>query len=146
MSSFQKFSSPHTSPFESSSSVLTYSRMLFGNEYFSSRILMGLESVYNSLSNDSFKMTGTKPWLRRKRERQKHCTFLWDKQQLCTCITLFCTFLRRHCTTTTWKYLISRLSLKQWRFRSRCRRCCYWCPRTMKRLRLCWCPNQFWGS
>ena len=29
----------------------------------------------------------------------------WDKQkkQLCTpCITLFCTFLSRHCTTTTW--------------------------------------------
>ena len=30
------------------------------------------------------------------------------KQQLCTCITLFCTFLSRRCTTTTWKCLISR--------------------------------------
>ena len=30
------------------------------------------------------------------------------KQQLYTCITLFCTFLCRHCTTTTWKYLILR--------------------------------------
>ena len=30
------------------------------------------------------------------------------KQQLCTCITLFCTFLCRRCTTTTWKCLISR--------------------------------------
>ena len=30
------------------------------------------------------------------------------KQQLCTCITLFCTFLCRHCTTTTGKCLISR--------------------------------------
>ena len=30
------------------------------------------------------------------------------KQQLCTCITLFCTFLCRQCTTTTWKCLISR--------------------------------------
>ena len=29
------------------------------------------------------------------------------KQQLCTCIKLFCTF-PRHCTTTTWKCLISR--------------------------------------
>ena len=25
-----------------------------------------------------------------------------NKQQLCTCITLFCTFLCRRCTTTTW--------------------------------------------
>ena len=30
------------------------------------------------------------------------------KQQLCTCITLFCTFLCRQCTITTWKCLISR--------------------------------------
>ena len=33
---------------------------------------------------------------------------LSSKQQFCTCITLFCTFLCRHCTTTTWKCLISR--------------------------------------
>ena len=30
------------------------------------------------------------------------------KQQLCTCITLFCTFLSCRCTTTTWKCIISR--------------------------------------
>ena len=30
------------------------------------------------------------------------------KTHLCTCITLFCTFLSRRCTTTTWKCLISR--------------------------------------
>ena len=29
------------------------------------------------------------------------------KRQLCTCITLFCTFRCRHCTTTTWKCLPS---------------------------------------
>ena len=34
--------------------------------------------------------------------------FRLAKQQLYTCITLFCTFLCRHCTTTTWKCLISR--------------------------------------
>ena len=34
--------------------------------------------------------------------------FRLAKQQLCTCITLFCTFVCRHRTTTTWKYLISR--------------------------------------
>ena len=32
----------------------------------------------------------------------------WAKQQLCTCSTLFCKFLCRHCTTTTWKCVISR--------------------------------------
>ena len=45
---------------------------------------------------------------RRQRERQKSNRFRLAKQQLCTCIMLFCTFLCRHCTTTTWKYLISR--------------------------------------
>ena len=45
---------------------------------------------------------------RRQGERQKRNGFRSAKQQLCTCITLFCTFLCRHCTTTTWKCLISR--------------------------------------
>ena len=43
----------------------------------------------------------------RQRERQKNNRLSLAKQQLCSC-TLFCTFLRHHCTTTTWKYLISR--------------------------------------
>ena len=34
--------------------------------------------------------------------------FSWAKQQLCTCITLFCTFLYRHYSTKMWKCLISR--------------------------------------
>ena len=34
--------------------------------------------------------------------------FRLAKQQLCKCITLFCTFVCRYCTTTTWKCLISR--------------------------------------
>ena len=34
--------------------------------------------------------------------------FRLAKQQLCTCITLFCTFLCRHCTTTAWNFLFSR--------------------------------------
>ena len=45
---------------------------------------------------------------RRQRERQKSSRLKLAKQQLCTCITLFCTFLCRRCTTTTWKCLISR--------------------------------------
>ena len=45
---------------------------------------------------------------RRQRERQKSNRLKLAKQQLCTCITLFCKFLYRHCTSTTWKYHISR--------------------------------------
>ena len=45
--------------------------------------------------------------LRRQRERHKINRFRLAKQQLCTCIKLICTFLCRHCTTTTWKCLIS---------------------------------------
>ena len=45
---------------------------------------------------------------RRQGERQKSNRFILAKQQLCTCITLFCTFHSRRCTTTTWKCLISR--------------------------------------
>ena len=47
---------------------------------------------------------------RRQRERQKSNWFRLAKQQLCTCITLFCTFLCRQCTTTTWNCLIPRFS------------------------------------
>ena len=38
---------------------------------------------------------------RRQREGQKSNRFRLAKQQLCTCITLFDTFLCRRCTTTT---------------------------------------------
>ena len=41
-------------------------------------------------------------------ENVKKAIGLITRQQLCTCITLFCTFLCLHCTTTTWKCLISR--------------------------------------
>ena len=46
---------------------------------------------------------------RRQQGRQKGNRFRLAKQQLCTCITLFCTFPYRHCTTTTWECQISRL-------------------------------------
>ena len=57
-------------------------------------------SIYliGSLSNDAG---------RRQLKRQKSSRFIVEKQKLRTCITLFCTFLCRHCTTTTWKCLIS---------------------------------------
>ena len=38
---------------------------------------------------------------------RKYGKFRLAKQQLCTCITLFWTFLCRHCTTTTWTRLLS---------------------------------------
>ena len=48
---------------------------------------------------------------------RKHALRL-AKQRLCACITLFSTFLCRHCTTTTWKCLISRfvedVNTRQW--------------------------------
>ena len=47
---------------------------------------------------------------RRHRERQKSNRFRLAKQQLCSCIRLFCTFLSRYRTTTTWKCLISRFA------------------------------------
>ena len=44
----------------------------------------------------------------RRRRRQRIYS---AKQQLCTCSTLFCTFLCRYSTTTAWKCLISRFML-----------------------------------
>ena len=42
-------------------------------------------------------------------QQEKSSRFRLAKEQLCTCITLFCTFLCRHCcATTTWKCLIWR--------------------------------------
>ena len=37
----------------------------------------------------------------------RSCYLCLSKQQIYTCTTLFCTFLYRHWTTTTWKCLIS---------------------------------------
>ena len=51
----------------------------------------------------------TQRWWRRQRERLKSDRFRQTLQKLCTCITLFCTFLFCRYTTTTWNCLISRL-------------------------------------
>ena len=42
------------------------------------------------------------------KENGKKAIGLDGKKQLCACVTLFCTFLSRHCTTSTWKWLTSR--------------------------------------
>ena len=44
----------------------------------------------------------------KQRRRRKSNRFILAKQQLRTCMALFCTFLSRRCTTSTWKCLISR--------------------------------------
>ena len=51
-----------------------------------------------------------KQWRRwRQQEWQKsNRIILLAKQQLCTCIRLFCTFLSHHCKTATGNFLISR--------------------------------------
>ena len=51
---------------------------------------------------------------RRQRERQKSKWFISAKQTLCTCITPFCTFLSRRCTTATWNFLISCARSVEW--------------------------------
>ena len=49
--------------------------------------------------------------LRRRQQRQRQKAIVLAKKQLCTCITLSCTFLCRPCTTTTWNDQILLLLL-----------------------------------
>ena len=42
------------------------------------------------------------------RENWKKTRFISAKQELCTWVTLFCTFLSCRCTTARWNFLISR--------------------------------------
>ena len=65
----------------------------------------------SSVQQDKYCSANAPQLVRRRRRqwvRQKSNRFRLAKQQLCTCITLFCTFLCRRCTTTTWDCLISR--------------------------------------
>ena len=50
---------------------------------------------------------------RRQRELEKSNRFILAKQQLCTCITLFCMFLSRRCRAATWNFLILRTRFTQ---------------------------------
>ena len=85
--------------------------MVHFSPYFSCTCTHGRMWVYGRevatpLTFDNRELKQRRRW--RQRERQKSNWFRLAKQQLCTCITLFCTFLCRHCTTTTWKCLMSR--------------------------------------
>ena len=48
-------------------------------------------------------------------QQKKNNSFRLAKNQLCTCITLFCTFLSHCCTTATWNFLFHSPAL--WRSR-----------------------------
>ena len=63
-----------------------------------------LSKVHNNTHNKELKQRRR----RCQRERQKSIRFtcILTKQQLYTCIKLFCTFLSRRCTTSTWNFLI----------------------------------------
>ena len=66
-----------------------------------------LQCLYENLMSNNFpKAAVLKETATVKRTANK-ATGLLVKQQLCTCITLFCTFLSRGCTTATWNFLIS---------------------------------------
>ena len=70
------------------------------------KFLKHILARYSSASNRELKQRRR----RGQREQQKSNRFRFAKQQLiCPCITLFCIFLSRRCTTTTWKCL-------NWRF------------------------------
>ena len=49
----------------------------------------------------------------RQRELETSNRFILAKQQLCTCITLFCMFLSRRCRAATWNFLILRTRFTQ---------------------------------
>ena len=76
------------------------------------RYLVRLFSVCRKCPNEEESLSSTEaPALHpNKNGNNWKITSARERQQLCTCSTLFCTFLYRHCMTTTWKCLNSRLS------------------------------------
>ena len=75
------------------------------NRLFWSPIIGSLKQAWFSFVLGDFTVSRPSQSLRRQRERPKSNRLRLAKQQLCTWITLFCTFLCRHCTTATWKCL-----------------------------------------
>ena len=81
---------------------------IFGRVYLCQKLCYCLGYAWHRWS---VKVIGNKrelkqwQWLRQQ-EWQKSIRFRMAKQQLCTRITLFCTFLCHGCMTTTWKCLI----------------------------------------
>ena len=82
-------------------------RVLHGKQTWVYWTLLSLYEQNSSATGDNRELKQRRR--RRQRERQKSNRFRLAKQQLYACITLFCTFPSRHCLTTTWKCLISRI-------------------------------------
>ena len=79
-----------------------YATVTWSNRYFADKSTP--EIMLSMLTKREF----TQRRRRQQGERQKSNWFRQAKQQLCTCITFFCTFLCRRCTTPTRNCLISR--------------------------------------
>ena len=88
---------------------VTFDIMLWERHFWDTKLLFSHLQVNSSLTlrslanEDALLENGEVKQRRRRRqrERQKSNRFRLAKQQLGTCITLFCTLLCRHCTTTT---------------------------------------------
>ena len=59
-------------------------------------------------NNTILLVSSTARYMKARGDKTQGTFWRRGRQQLRTCITLFCTFLSRFCTTTTWKCLISR--------------------------------------
>ena len=79
-------------------------KMIDGSEKLNRQLAFELQNlpVFEKCTNEM--TTVTSKTMAKKQKVRKN---LLAKQQLWTCIMLFCTFLCRHYTTTTWKCLIS---------------------------------------
>ena len=79
-----------------------YATVTLSNRYFADKSTP--EILLSMLTKREF----TQRLRRWQRERKKRNRFRQAKQQLCTCITFFCTFFCLRCATATWNCLISR--------------------------------------
>ena len=63
-------------------------------------------SHYHGIRISGRQQQGAKQRQRQWELQKKQQVYIYlAKQQLCTCITLFCTFPSRRCTTATWNFL-----------------------------------------
>ena len=108
------------SRFTTNSVSRTWNLFLFGERKSNRGVRMCLRSRQQKIQLifNREKCDVTLPWYQNFRittigsfcnvdgEQQRNNTFRLAKKHLCTCITLFRTFLSRCCTTATWNFLI----------------------------------------
>ena len=86
--------------------LLPVNRIPIRNDFVAGAIERRSVTSHYHGSNISGWQQNQRRW-RRRGKRQKENVYN-NKQQLRTCITLFCTFLCRRCAATTWNFPISR--------------------------------------